>query len=96
MKIQNGKIKLTRFEKLMFFITFVLVVLSPVMSVFAKSELSKANYEVEETKEKINYQSKTNESLEMKINELVSLENLQDIAKEMGLSYTSSSIKVVE
>lgn len=96
MKIQNGKIKLTRFEKLMFFITFVLVVLSPVMSVFAKSELSKANYEVEETKEKINYQSKTNESLEMKINELVSLENLQDIAKEMGLGYTSSSIKVVE
>ncbi len=96
MKIQNGKIKLTRFEKLMFFITFVLVVLSPVMSVFAKSELSKANYEVEETKEKISLQTKTNESLEMKINELVSLENLQDIAKEMGLSYTSSSIKVVE
>lgn len=96
MKIQNGKLKLTKFEKMMFFITFVLVVLSPVMSVFAKSELSKANYEVEETKEKISYQSKTNESLEMKINELVSLENLQDIAKEMGLSYTSSSIKVVE
>ena len=96
MKIQNGKIKLTKFEKLMFFTTFVLVVLSPVMSVFAKSELSKANYEVEETKEKISIQSKTNESIEMKINELVSLENLQDIAKEMGLSYTSSSIKVVE
>ena len=96
MKIQNGKLKLTKFEKMMFFITFVLVVLSPVMSVFAKSELSKANYEVEETKEKISLQTKTNESLEMKINELVSLENLQDIAKEMGLSYTSSSIKVVE
>ena len=66
------------------------------MSVFAKSELSKVNYEVEETKEKISYQSKTNESLEMKINELVSLENLQKLAKEMGLSYTSGSVKVVE
>ncbi len=90
------KKKLTKFEKFMFVITFILVVLSPVMSVFAKSELSKVNYEVEETKEKISYQSKTNESLEMKINELVSLENLQKLAKELGLSYTSSSVKVVE
>ncbi len=80
----------------MFVVTFILIVLSPVMSVFAKSELSKVNYEVEETKEKISYQSKTNESLEMKINELVSLENLQKLAKEMGLSYTSGSVKVVE
>ncbi len=90
------KKKLTKFEKFMFVVTFILIVLSPVMSVFAKSELSKVNYEVEETKEKISYQSKTNESLEMKINELVSLENLQKLAKEMGLSYTSGSVKVVE
>ncbi len=90
------KKKLTKFEKFMFVITFMLVVLSPVINVFAKSELSKVNYEVEETKEKISYQSKTNESLEMKINELVSLENLQKLAKELGLSYTSGSVKVVE
>lgn len=90
------KKKLTKFEKFMFTITFILIVLSPVMSVFAKSELSKVNYEVEETKEKISTQSKTNESLEMKINELVSLENLQKLAKELGLSYTSGSVKVVE
>lgn len=90
------KKKLTKFEKFMFVITFMLVVLSPVINVFAKSELSKVNYEVEEAKEKISYQSKTNESLEMKINELVSLENLQKLAKELGLSYTSGSVKIVE
>ena len=31
-----------------------------------------------------------------KINELASLENLESVAKKMGLSYTSNSIKTIE
>ena len=96
MKKRKKKLKLTKFEKLMIVSTFMFVVLSPIMSVYAKSQLSKVNYEVAETKELISNQSKTNESLEMKINELVSLENLQDVASKMGLTYTGSNIKVVE
>ena len=32
----------------------------------------------------------------MKINELASLENLENVAKNMGLSYTYNSVKTVK
>ena len=68
----------------------------PFMNIFAKSTLSEMNYKLESSKEKIALQSKNNESLKMKINELASLENLESVAKKMGLSYTSNSIKTID
>ena len=95
MKIQNGKIKFSKLEKIIYFSTFVIALLFfPLMSVFSKSMLSKANYEVEFVKDEISVQS--NESLQMKINELASLENLESIAKERGLSYNSNSVKIID
>lgn len=90
------KKKLTFFEKAMFLITFILVVFSPVMSIFAKSELSKTNYEVEDIKEKVSSKKEDNEGIKMTINRLVSLDNMENIAKQEGLSYTSNSIKMVD
>lgn len=66
------------------------------MSIFAKSALSKVNYEVESKKEEIAKETKSNESLQMKINELASLDNLEEVAENMGLSYTNSNVKTVE
>ena len=66
------------------------------MSIFAKSTLSEVNYKLENNKEEIAKQNKNNESLQMKINELASLENLEQVAKKMGLSYTSNSIKTID
>ena len=57
MKRKGNKLVFTRFEKSMFVFTILLIVLSPVMSVCAKSILSKVNYEVEVTKEKIDDQA---------------------------------------
>ena len=72
---------------MVYFSTFVIALLFfPLMSVFSKSMLSKANYEVEFVKDEISVQEKSNESLQMKINELASLENLESIAKEKGLT----------
>lgn len=96
MKKKGNKLVFTRFEKLMFFFTILLVVLFPVMSVYAKSMLSKVNYDVEEAKDEIKKLEKSNESLQMKINELASLENIEEVAESMGLSYTSDSVKTVE
>ncbi len=96
MKKRKRKLKISKLERFFVVITFALVLVSPVISVYAKSNLSKVNYEVEMTKEKINDEEKNNESLQMKINELASFENLETVAKQMGLSYTSNSIKVVE
>ena len=96
MKKNKKKTKISKYEKFIFAFTFVLAVFSPVLSVYAKSTLSKVNYEVEAKKEEIAEQTKSNESLQMKINELASLENLEAIAKELGLSYTGNSVKTVE
>jgi len=96
MKKKNKKLKISGFEKVMFAFTFVLLVLSPILSVYAKSNLSKANYELESFKDDIALQEKSNQSLQMKINELASFDNLESIAQRQGLSYTSNSIKTVE
>jgi len=93
---KNKKLKLSKFEKIFYTITFLVVIAFPVVSIYAKAALSKVNYEVEEQKEEIAVQKKDNESLQMKINELASLENLEAIAKKLGLTYISKNIKTIE
>lgn len=93
---KKKKAKLTKYEKTLLIITAIVYIAFPFASVFAKSELSETNYELESSKEEIRTQTKDNESLQMKINELASLENLEKVAKRMGLSYTSKSIKTIE
>ena len=88
--------KFTFFEKVLLTITMIVILSSPVMMIFAKSSLSKTNYEVEEIKDKVENQEKTNNDIQMTINRLASLENMENIAKQAGLSYTSKSIKMVE
>lgn len=97
MKKKSKKtVKFTKFEKVLFTITAIICLSYPFMSIFAKSTLSEMNYKLESSKEEIENQSKNNESLQMKINELASLENLESVAKKMGLSYTSNSIKTID
>lgn len=93
---RKRKVKFTKYEIVLFVITFVVCVSYPFMSVYAKSALSEINYEVESSRDEISVQNKNNESLQMKINELASLENLEEVAKKMGLSYTSNSIKTID
>lgn len=85
-----------RSDKLMIFLILLLVVSSPVLVVYSKSMLSKSNIEVERIKNKIEKQETINESISMKINELASLSNIQDVAKEYGLSYQNENIVVVK
>ncbi len=72
-----------------------LLVLTPVSIVFVKATLSEINYKVERIKKDIAYQEKINEGLEMKINELASLDNIQNIIHEEGLTYNNDNIKNV-
>lgn len=95
-KWKKKKSKVTSFERILYFITIMLIVLSPLIIVFEKSTLSKMNYEVEKIKKKISIQEKENQSLQMKINELASLENIQKVIKDKGLEYNNDNIKNVE
>lgn len=90
------KNKLSPFEKILYLITIILLILSPLVIVFLKSTLSKMNYDVEKLKKSISIQEKENEGLQMKINELASLENIQKVIKDQGLKYNNDNIKNID
>ncbi len=92
---REKKSKIFKGEKLAYGVLVFLIMLTPIMVVFSKAMLSKTNFELKKLQSKISVQEDKNESLSMKINELASLDKIQTLAKELGLSYNNSNIKVI-
>ena len=95
-KSKKKKIKITKFEKVLYVFAIVLLLAAPISIVFTKSALSEINFKVEKMKKEIASREKTNQGLEMKINELVSLDNIKDVIKSEGLSYNNDNIKNID
>lgn len=91
-KSNKRKLKFLKGEIFMYFILLALIISIPTVNVFSKALLSETNIQTEKLKSKIEKQENTNESLEMQIDELVSMENIQKIAALYGLSYISDNI----
>ena len=89
------RLKMSKFERLLYSLAIFLLVIAPVSIIFSKATLAKINFEVEKQKAQIEEQEKTNESLAMTIDELASLTKIQEVAAEQGLSYNNSNIKIV-
>lgn len=97
MKTNKKKKKpMGRLEKTIYTIAILLAFASPFSVVFFQATLSKVNIDVERVKNEIKTQEKKNESLEMKINELASLDKIIEVAQAQGLSYNNDNIKTVE
>ena len=97
MKKKHKKLKLLKGEKFMYILLLLLAISIPTVNIFSKALVSETNIKAEKLKSKIEKQESNNESLQMQINELVSMENIQKIADEYGLSYISDNIvKVTE
>lgn len=92
---KGKKLKLLKGEKLMYFIIAALILAIPMFNVYTSSMLSKTNNELEKIKKNIEKQELVNQSLSMQIDELASLENIQNVAATHGLSYNNSNIKSV-
>ncbi len=95
-KAKKKKLKITKFEKVLYVFAIALVFIAPVTIVFTKSALSEINFKVEKMKKEIASREKTNSALEMKINELVSLDNIKNVIKAEGLSYNNDNIKNID
>ena len=95
MKKVKKKVKISKFEKILYTVAILLVVIAPVSIVFSKATLAKINFEVEKQKIEIEKQEKTNQSLAMTIDELASLTKIQEVAEQQGLSYNNNNIKTV-
>ncbi len=90
------RIKLLKGEKFMFFLVILFgFVVMPASWVYTKALLSETNIELEKIKNKINNQNNRNEALGMQIDELASIDNIQDIASSSGLSYNNNNIKTI-
>ena len=92
---KKKRVKMSKFEKLLYSLALFLLVISPVSIVFSKATLAEVNFEVEKQKREIEKQKKTNESIAMTIDELASLTKIQAVAEEQGLSYNNNNIKSV-
>ena len=64
--------------------------------VLAQTALAKVNLEVQYLKNEVEEKENTNTSLSMKINEMASLENVEAVSKDEGLSYNSENIKAIK
>ncbi len=89
------RVKMSKFEKLLYSLAVFLLVIAPVSIVFSKATLAEINFEVEKQKKEIEQQKKTNESIAMTIDELASLTKIQEVAEQQGLSYNNGNIKSV-
>lgn len=84
-----------RSEVLIYFTLAFILLAIPVSNVYTKAILSKSNITLEDLKNDIEEQEKINESLKMEISELASLDTIQNVAAEQGLTYQNTNIKVV-
>ena len=66
MKKIKKRLKMSKFERLIYTFTLVLVLLTPFALVFSQATLSEVNFEVEKLTKSIDTQEKKNESLTMK------------------------------
>ena len=89
------KSRVTKGEKMMYFMIIFAVVFSLGVKTFCGASISEMKMSIEEVKYNIDAQEKKNESLTMKVNELTSFENVKGVVKEMGLAYNNDNIIVV-
>ena len=94
-KVAKRRVKLLKGEKFMYAILVVMILAIPIAKVCTQAILSESNIKVEKMRKDINKQQRYNESLSMKISELASLENIESIANELGLSYNNDNIKTL-
>ena len=82
--------------KKLFIFILILLMVSPLLQVITKARLSEINIDVEKLKDDIEDQQKLNESINMQINELASLDKIRKIAEENGLSYKNNNITSID
>ena len=97
MKNNKKKKKIfTKLERFLYKSSLVIAFLLVLGIVFSSATVSKLNIELQEIGKKVEKQEDTNQSLAMKINEMASLEKIQIISKNLGLSYNNENIKTIE
>lgn len=91
-KNKKGLVKLEKRIYKFFVLTTVILVVG---IIYSRATLGKINLEVQKLSGIIKSESEENQSLVMKINEMVSLDKIQKVSTELGLTYNNNNIKSV-
>ena len=86
---------ISKFEKGMYKFFVLTTIVLVVGIIYSRAALGKINLEVQELSVIIKEESEDNQSLVMKINEMVSLDKIQEVSSKLGLTYNNENIKSV-
>lgn len=95
MKKKRKKKGISKFEKNMYKSFIIITIFLIVGIIYSRASLGKINLEVQELNDIIKEETENNQSLVMKINEMVSLDKIQQVSTQLGLTYNNDNIKSV-
>ena len=93
MKKKKKSVTILKGERMLTFMILIALILFPIGTVLTKATLSETNISVEKLERKVSYQESVNESLSMQVDELASLDKIESVVSEKGLSYNNSNVK---
>lgn len=89
------KMKITKGERLLYITAAVCLIFTMVLKIFCGASVGHLSMSVEKLKYDISEQEKKIESLNMQVNELTSFTEVQDVVKNMGLSYNNQNVIII-
>lgn len=90
------KKRITKLERFLYRSFVFMTILLMIGTVGGQATLAKINLEVQVLKQQVDVKEEANQGLVMKINEMASLENIQNVSSDMGLAYNNENIKTIE
>ena len=93
--MRKKKKGISKFEKFIYKSFVFMTVILIVGIIYSRATLGKINLEIQELSDIIKEETEDNQSLVMKINEMVSLDKKQKVSNELGLTYNNENIKSV-
>jgi len=88
--------KLSKGERILYFMGFLSVVLVLVVKIFIGAGIGHYSISVEILNKRIANQEKKNESLVMQVDELTAFDNVKKVIDEMGLTYHNENIIIID
>ncbi len=86
----------SKLERFMYQLCIFLILLLIIGIVCSETTLAQINLDIQKAGSEVEKQRKRIESLEMKIDEMTSLDNIKEVSEQYGLTYHSENIKTIE
>ena len=86
----------SKFERFIYKVCITIIIGLIIGIVCSETSLARVNVDVQRQEKEVDIEKKKIASLEMKMDEITSLDRIKEISLEYGLSYHSENIKTIE